>query len=447
MKAAKKFNVTRRAFLCGVGATLAAPYIIPASALGADGKTAPSNRINFGVIGTGGQAQGLTKNAMSHDNVRVIAICDLDKGHLEKTKAMIDEKYGNTDCATYSDYRELLARKDIDAVIVATPDHWHALVCVEAARRGKDIYCEKPLTWSLGEGQAVVKTVQENKRVFQVGSMQRSGIYFKQAAELVRNGYLGHIKRILVSLPNFSNAIWADEFPKAPAELDWEFYVGPAEWTPYHPKRNHWDWRWWLSFGGGQMMDWIGHHGDIAHMAMGWDNTGPHEVEGVRWEFGKERNNVYNAPARYMFNCKYSGGTMLTVANAGDMPENFKACGELGTMFFGEKDKWIYIDRSGIKSSNPELLKKDFEFRKNDFRFRKERNHMTDFITCIGSREECIAPVNAGHRSASIGHLGKIACTFGAKFKWNPKKEVIVDNPALNSLIMRKYRGDWSLGV
>ena len=447
MKSGKKYHVSRRTFLCGVGATLAAPYVIPASALGADGATAPSNRIQFGVIGVGGQGTGLMKNAMAHDNVRVVAVCELDKKRLATAKAAVDEKYGNTDCATYHDYRELLARDDINAVIIATPDHWHAMVCVEAARRKKDIYCEKPLTWSLGEGKAVVKTVQENKCVFQVGSMQRSGFYFKRAAELVRNGYLGHVKQIFVSLPNFSNAKWVDEYPKAPDELDWEFYVGPAEWTPYHPNRNHWDWRWWMTFGGGQMMDWVGHHGDIAHMAMGWDNTGPHEIEGVRWEFGKERNNLYNAPTRYMFKCKYAGGVTMTVANAGDMPENFKACGELGTMFLGDKGKWLYIDRSGYKSSNPEFFKKDFQFKKNDFRFREERNHMTDFVTCIGTRGECIAPVHAGHRSASIGHLGKIACVYGTKLKWNPKKEEFVDNPALNGMLMRKYRGDWSLGV
>jgi hypothetical protein len=227
------------------------------------------------------------ENAIKHKNAHIVAVCDVDTNRVNEAKKKVDEYYGDTACATHHDYRELIAREDIDAIICATPDHWHALVCVEAAKHGKDIYCEKPLTWSLGEGQAVVKAVKENKRVFQTGSMQRSGGQFKLASELVRNGYLGEIKQIYVSLPNFKNAIWADEFPKAPAEIDWEMYVGPAEWAPFHPKRYHWDWRWWMGFGGGQMMDWIGHHGDIAHMAMDWDNTGPKQVEGVRWEFGK----------------------------------------------------------------------------------------------------------------------------------------------------------------
>lgn len=434
---------SRRMFLGSMGAAFTAPYIIPAAALGADGGTAANKRIQMGCIGTGGQGKGVMENAIKHKNVHIMALCDVDSKRLTEAKRLVDDYYEDKACATYSDYRELLAREDIDAVIVATPDHWHALVCVEAARRGKDIYCEKPLTWSLGEGQAVVKTVREHNRVFQVGSMQRSGRQFKQACELVRNGYLGEIQRILVSLPNGGHAFWADEFPPPPPELDWEFYVGPAEWTPYHPKRCHWDWRWWLSFGGGQMMDWVGHHGDIAHMAMDWDTTGPIEVENKFWLPTKERNNLYNEAEHYQFNLKYRGGVEMTVASAADMPDVFKACGELGTMFFGEQNKWLYVDRSGIKASDKSLLK--IRRKKEDFRFRSGTNHMTDFLNCVVSRETCIAPVNAGHRSASIGHLGKLACTLKSGFKWDPETETIPDNPALNGILTRTYRGDWTL--
>ncbi|MCP4643877.1 MAG: Gfo/Idh/MocA family oxidoreductase [bacterium] len=436
-------SCSRRTFMAA-GAAMAAPFIVPAAALGQGARTAPSERINIGVVGTGSQARGLTENAIRHENTRIVALCDVDSKRLAEAKKMVDGFYENTDCATHSDYRQLLAREDVDAVIVGTPDHWHALVCVEAARRGKDIYCEKPLTWSLGEGKAVVKAVQDNKRVFQTGSMQRSGGQFKKACELVRNGYIGDIKRILVALPDFGNAIWVDEFPTPPPELDYEFYVGPAQWAPFHPKRYHWDWRWWMGFGGGQMMDWIGHHGDIAHMAMGWDNTGPKEVEGIRWEPGKKRNNLYDAPARYMFDCTYAGGTTMTVANCADMPEEWASPGKLGTMFFGSKGRWIWVDRGGLKASDDKILKNRMS--PKEFRFRRQRNHMTDWLDCIRSREETIAPVNAGHRSASIGHLGKIACTFGGSFKWDPKKEKVTDNPILNGMLTRKYRGDWTLG-
>ena len=443
----KNGEMSRRSFMAGMGATVAAPYIIPATALGAQENTAANSRINIGVIGTGGQGRGLTENAIRHKNVRIVALCDVDRNRLTEAKKLIDDYYENQDCKAYSDFRELLARDDIDAVIVATPDHWHALICVAAARRGKDIYCEKPLTWSLGEGTAVVKAVQDNKRVFQVGSQQRSENKFKLASELVRNGYLGNVRHIIVSLPDFGNAIWVDEFPKPPEELDWEMYVGPAEWTPFHPKRYHWDWRWWMSFGGGQMMDWIGHHADIANMAMGWDNTGPSMVEGMYWDPVQERNNLYNAPARYLFSCTYENGTTMMVANASSMPPEFKAAatGDLGAMFFGEGGAWLYVDRSGIQANDENLLKT--KFRDTDYRFRRGSNHMTDFIKCIETREECIAPVNAGHRAASIGHLGKIACTLGAKFTFDPKEELIVDNPALNGMLTRKYRAGWSLAV
>lgn len=432
-------GISRRMFLGAAGAALAAPYIFPSAAKGAN------SRINIGVVGTGGQAEGLTKNAMAHKHVRVIALCDVDKSKLAKAKELVDKEYDNTESATYADYRELLARKDIDAVIVATPDHWHALVCVEAAKQGKDIYCEKPLTWSLGEGRAVVKAVRDNKRVFQVGSMQRSSARFKRACEIVRNGYLGNIQRILVALPDNGNAEWVDEYPAPPPEIDWDMYVGPAQWAAFHPKRYHWHWRWWMGFGGGQMMDWIGHHGDIAHMAMDWDNTGPEEVEGVRWDPVDERNNLYDAPGHYMFRCKYKGGIEMIVGSGSDMPDEIKAHGTNGAAFIGDGGKWLYVDREKLEASDKKLLKPDFK--KTDFRFRKEGNHMTDFLDCIASREECIAPVNAGHRSASIGHLGKIACILGARFKWDPAKEEITDNPALNGMITRRYRGNWKLEV
>lgn len=446
MEKQTKTTVSRRTFVAAAGAAIAVPHIIPASALGKEGNVAPSERIVMGVIGTGGQARGLTGNAINQPDTQIVALCDVNAKNVEKAKKEVDEFYGNQDAQTYHDFRELNARDDIDAVIIGTPDHWHALISIDAAKHGKDLYCEKPLTWSLGEGRAVVKAVRDNKRVFQVGSMQRSDGRFKRACELVRNGYLGKIKHINVSLPDYGNHIWVDEFPKAPDHLDWEFYVGPATWTPFHPKRYDWDWRWWMAFGGGQMMDWIGHHGDIAHMAMDWDNTGPEMVTGIRRDPVTERNNLYDAPARYRFECEYKGGITMTVANASDMPEEFKqAAGDrLGTQFIAKDGAWIYVDRGEFKASNEELMK--VRPKDSDFRFRPERNHMRDFLDCIKTRKDPIAPVNAGHRSASIGHLGKIACTLGASFKWDPETETFPKEPSLNGLLTRKYRGDWTLG-
>jgi predicted dehydrogenase len=432
--------LTRSAVLAAGAAAI--PYIIPASALG-KGDDAASNKITFGLIGCGGQGCGVMGAAMGQRDTHVLAVCDVNANNAANAKKKVDDHNGNKDCVPYHDFRELLARKDIDAVIIATPDHWHALIAIEAAKQGKDIYCEKPLTWSLGEGRAVVNAVKTANRVFQVGSMQRSSDDMKLACELVRNGYIGKVKHINVGLPNGGNAKWVDSYPAPPEHLDYDFYVGPAEWVPYHPDRLDWNWRWWMGFGGGQMMDWIGHHGDIAHMGMGWDDHGPCEIEPVFWDMSPEKNNLYNGPQKYCINYTYANGTTMQIASLNEMPEEFRNCGDTGTQWFGEDGKWVFVSRKGIKT-NPGSLEKT-KFTGADFLFRKERNHMRDFLNCIKSREQCIAPVEAGHRSASIGHLGKLACMLQSKLKWDPEKERIIDNDAVNFFLTRKYRGDWKL--
>ncbi len=441
----KSDGMSRRSFMKSAGAGAIAPLIIPAAVLGTKNAVAAGDRITFGLIGCGGQGNHVIGGVLEQRSkgTQVVAVCDVNKKNLDATKAKIDKANDNQDCATYKDFRELLARKDIDAVVIGTPDHWHTLVAIEAAKQGKDIYCEKPLAWSLGEGRAVVKAVRDNKRVLQVGSMQRSGGEFKYACEVVRNGYLGKIKHINVGLPNGGNAKWVDEYPAPPDYLDYDFYVGPAEWTPYHVDRLDWNWRWWMGFGGGQMMDWIGHHADIAHMGMGWDDNGPSEIEPVLWEMSPERNNLYNGPAKYMINYKYKHGVTMQVGSQAEMPEVFKNCEDTGTQWFGEDGKWIYVSRKGIHASSKDLM--HIHFKDKDFRFRKEGNHVRDFLTCIRERTDPIAPVEAGHRSASIGHLGKIAAMLQCKLKWDPKEEKFIDNDAINSMLTRKYRGDWKL--
>jgi len=443
MKSETRKTVSRRAFIKTASAAFAVPYIIPASALGKDGNVAPSERITFGLIGCGGQGNGVMGGALREKDTQVLAVCDVNSVNRNNTKAVVDGHYENTDCRSYKDFRELTAQTDIDAVIVATPDHWHALTTISAAKNGKDVYCEKPLTWSLGEGRAVVNAVKGNNRILQVGSMQRSAQVMKRACELVRNGYLGKISHINVGLPNGGNAQWVDEWPAPPAELDYEFYVGPAEWAVYHKDRLDWNWRWWMGFGGSQMMDWIGHHGDIAPMAMDWHETGPVEVRPVLWEFNKERNNLYDSPQKYQIDYTYADGTTMTVASREEMPEVFRNCNDTGTQWFGEDGKWLFVSRGGMKS-NPEGLMKT-RLDDKDFTFREERNHMRDFLDCIKTRSEPIAPVEHGHRSASIGHLGKIASILGHPLKWDPATETFTDNPAVNGMLTRKYRGDWSL--
>ena len=441
-----KQQLSRRGFLRRAG-TLAAggaafPYIVPASALGLDGATAPSNRITIGSIATGGQARGVLGGALQQKDTQALAVCDINQRNLAQGKNMVDGFYENKDCKTYHDFRELLARDDIDAVIIAPPDHWHAIPCITAANAGKDIYCEKPLTHDLAEGRAVVDAVKRNGVVFQTGSMQRAGGQFKQACALVRNGYLGKIHHINVGLPDGDHEVMATDFPPPPDWLDYEFYVGPAQWVPYHKDRLDWNWRWWMGFGGSQMMDWIGHHGDIAHMGMDWDHTGPRKIAPLLWEL-PGKSNLYDAPKQYKFTATYEGGVTMTVGSMQSMPEVYRQCGDTGTQWFGEDGQWVFVCRGGMKT-HPESLA-EVTFGGGDFRFREERNHMRDWLDCIKTRKRPLAHAEAGHRSASIGHLGKIACTLGQTLEWDPETETFANSTMANRMLGRPCRGEWTL--
>ena len=272
--------------------------------------------------------------------------------------------------------------------------------------------------------------------------MQRSDRRMKRACELVRNGYLGKINHINVGLPDGGNSKSVTEYPPIPEGLDYEFYVGPAKYIPYHPERLDWNWRWWMDFGGGQLMDWIGHHGDIAHMGMDWDNRGPESIEAHTWTLPME-SNLYNGPTSYRAELTYKGGVSMTLGSMSTMPKVFRDHNDTGTQFFGDNGDWIYVSRGQINSNNKELL--NVEFSANDFRFRTERNHMRDFLDCVKTRSQPIAPVNAGHRSASIGHLATAACMLGKKLEWDEKAERVTNNDMANALLSRPNRGDWSL--
>ena len=295
MKIVQSTKFTRRHFLTLTGLALAAPTIIPASALGRGGKPAPSNRITMGVVGWGMMGPGNTKAFLRNDDCQVVATCNIDKHHLQASLDAINGHYQNKDCRTYHDYREMMARKDMDAVMLAVPDNWHELMAVEAAKSGKDIYGEKPLARTIAEQQAIVKAVQKNKRIWQTGSWQRSERHFHYAAEIVRNGLIGRIKRVEVGLPSGHHDFaktgkplleklgslpekpddlakvvpgspgWDLAVTPPPPQLDYETWIGPAKVEPYIEARVFMNWRWNYNIGAGQLLDWIGHHCDIAH--------------------------------------------------------------------------------------------------------------------------------------------------------------------------------------
>ena len=370
--------------------------------------------------------------------MQVVAACDLDKNHLQAALDKINERYKNQDAKPYQDYRELMARADIDAVMIAIPDNWHALVATEAANNKKDIYGEKPLARTIAEQQAIVKAVQKNQRIWQTGSWQRSQGPFRKAAEIVRNGLIGKVTRVEVGLPSghydFAGTAPAllAKFPSAPKDpeylakvtpdspdwklaetppppdLDYLRWIGPARMEPYIQARVHMNWRWNYNIGGGQLLDWIGHHCDIAHWGLGFDNNGPSEIEG-QGEF-PPKDAIWNTSGKYRITLKYPEDITMTIA--GGYPEIRSGAKWIGT------DGWVWVDRSGFDASNLDWFLKIPDDRYK-VKLYQTRGHMRNFIDCVKSRQPTIAPVETAHHSAIPGHLGLISMLVGRKIKWD----------------------------
>jgi predicted dehydrogenase len=460
-------SINRRNFLKTAGAAIVLPTILPSHVLGRDGKTPPSGKVTMAVIGWGMQGPGDTNSFLSEEDCKVVAVCDLDKNRLQQAAGTINEWYGNKDCATYHDYREMFARKDLDAVLIAVPDHWHALVATEAARNGLDIYGEKPLARTIAEQQAIVKAVQAHNLIWQTGSWQRSQSPFHKAAEIVRNGLIGEVTSVEVGLPsgysdfghsqeelqtklaalpgrptNFSRLTpanteaWKLAVSDPPPELDYEMWIGPSKMEPYIKQRVHANWRWNYNTGGGQLLDWIGHHCDIAHWGMDWDNNGPSEIEG-KADF-PPKDALWNTAGTYRIELKYPGNVAMTIAGGHrDIRSGAKWIG---------KDGWVWVDRGGFDASNtawktgknlPEELRK--------VKLYESSNHYRNFLDCVKSRKPTIAPVETAHHSAIPGHLGLISMLTGKKIRWDVKTETIIDDPEASKLLTREYRGPWKL--
>jgi predicted dehydrogenase len=432
---------SRRRFLAITGAAIAAPTIIPASALGRDGKPAPSERITMGVVGWGMQGPGNTRAFLGQKDCQVVASCNIDKNHLQASLDTINGHYKNQDCKGYHDYREMMARKDIDTVMLAVPDHWHMLLSVEAANNKKDIYGEKPLARTIAEQQLIVKAVQRNKRIWQTGSWQRSERNFHYGAEIVRNGLIGKLKRIEVGLPSGHSDFGRNKDRMAvtdpPAELDYDFWIGPAKMMPYIEARIHQNWRWNYNTGGGQLLDWIGHHGDIAHWGMGTELTGPSEISGYG-EF-PEKDAVWNTCKRYRITSKYPNDVEMVIAGGhGDIRS--------GTKWIGT-DGWVWVNRgNAFESSNPKWQDaRSLPENERNVKLYESNNHYRNFLDCVKSRKPTITPVEVAHHSAIPGHLGLIAMLVGRKIHWDAKRERIIDDAEASKLLTRDYRKPWKL--
>ena len=428
-----KKKIDRRQFLKSATAAVGFPYIVSSSALGKSGTIAPSNRITMGCVGMGWQGPGNMNNFMSQDDCKVVAICDIDEKHLKHGVGMVNRKYDNNDCAGYHDYREMMARDDIDAVMLAVPDHWHSLLAIEAVRNGKDIYGEKPLAHTIEEGRAICDAVKRYGVIWQTGSWQRSQANFRQGAEIAINRWIGKIHTVEVGLPSGFYERKNETIMAPPAELDYNFWLGPAPYAPYAPARCHVNWRWHLDYGGGQLMDWIGHHGDIAHWGMGTEYTCPVAVEGVG-EYA--RDGLWNAATKFRVNAKYSNGMNMIIAGGHNDIRS-------GTKWIGE-DGWIWVDRGGkVECSNPDVLKK--KPGPNDIRLYKSPGHWRNFLDCVKSRSKTITPVEVAHHSIIPGHLGQIAMLSGRKVKFDPETEKIIGDSTASRMLSKSMRSPWHL--
>jgi predicted dehydrogenase len=427
-------QINRRQFIKRTVAAAGAagfPYFVRSSALGQAGRPAPSNRIVMGCIGMGGQGTGDMRGFLGKKEAQVVAVCDVDKKHRENAKKLVDEKYGNSDCKMYIDFREVIERKDIDALLLALPDQWHSIPAIMGARSGKDMYAEKPLARTIREGRAICDAVHRYGRIWQTGSWQRSVGNFRRACELVRNGRIGKVDKVEVGLPTGGGG-GNNPIQPVPEGVDWDFWLGPAPWVPYRGVM-HWNWRWMMDYSGGQLTDWAGHHIDIAHWGLGLDRTGPVEIEG---KGVYPRDGMYDAPTQYKFTCKYRDGLTMIVANDRQLPKG------MGAMWYGEKG-WIHVNRGGLKAEPKSIL--DEVIGPNEIKLYNSRDHTQNFLDCVKSRKETITPVEIAHRSISVGLLGEIAMLTEEKLKWDPEKEIFLNSDQANRLLSRPMRAPWHL--
>jgi predicted dehydrogenase len=427
---------TRREFLASSAGLLAAPLFVPASALGREEKAAASERIVMGVIGTGGQGTGLAQRFAGEKDVEVVAVCDVDSQHLERARKVIEQRTKKT-CKTYKDFRDLIGHKGLNAVVVATPDHWHALASIAAAKAGLDVYCEKPLTNSIGEGRALCKAVAEHKRVLQCGSHERSGDRARFACEIVRNGKIGTLKTIQINLPctdghhKVARARRMTKGTKPPEHLDYDFWLGHTAKVPYIENRVHFNWRWTLAYGGGEMTDRGAHVIDLGQLGGGLDETGPVTIE-AKGE--RDKDCLYDCFWDYTFTNTYPNGVKLIGSTKGPRGVRFE-----GT------DGWVFIHVHGarLEASDPDLLK----LKADDFKIKLGRtgSHTRNFLESVKSRKQPFAAAEIGHRTASVCHLNNIAMQVGRKLTWDPVKERFEDDEEANKLLTPTMRAPWKL--
>jgi predicted dehydrogenase len=435
---------TRRNFLKTTILAGTTPLLLPHRIWAAE--TSANEKLTLGFIGMGKQNSGLMHGFIRRSDTRVVAVCDVDTNRRENARKTVETYYSDLmksgaykGCAVYNDFQELLARKDIDAVVIATPDHWHAIIAIAAADAGKDIYCEKPMAHSIHEGRAMVKAVRRNKRIFQVGSMQRSSSEFRVACELVRNGVLGKIQRVEVAVGGPGVPCDLSEEAAEPG-LDWNRWLGPAPMRPYNsvlsPRgvHDHFpNWRNYREFGGGMVTDWGAHHFDIAQWGLGFDDGGP-------VEFTPAEKPGAQSGAR----CRYANG--IEVIHVGGN----------GVTFFGDKGK-LYVNRGKFELSLDGQPKRD-DVRSCEqvakellppeaIRLYKSSNHLSDWVNSVRTRKSPICDVEVGARTASVCNLVNLTYYHQQLIKWDPKTESFTGGTGNPKWLDYEYRAPWKIDV
>ena len=457
------FQISRRGFMGGAASLMAMPTIISSGCVGSKIARRPlaSEKINVGFIGYGTMAHDNIGNFLNNDHVQVTCVADPNKecggygyraersGGREPCKRRVNDFYakklnkpGWKGCTAYGDYREMLEKEALDAVVVSTPDHWHAIQAITAARKGLHIYGQKPMSLCISEGQAMVKEVARAGVTFQVGSQQRSDNYFRMACEFVRNGRLGKLQRIEVGLPGGEYGTYGKKpedivktpLPKPPDYIDFDMWLGPAQERPFIPAIHRpLIWRNNLDYSGGMITDWGAHHCDIVQWALGKDASGPVLVENFKCDMPPP-DAVYNTAVGFSFEYVYAEGTRVFVSNK--FPN--------GIRFIGEGGKEIFVTRGKLEMKPKNMIRE--KITDSEIKLYVSGQHERNFIDCIYSGKPTITTCEIGHRSITIAHLANIGLRLGRKqVKWDPVKEKFIGDAEANKLKTAPMRGDWSL--
>ncbi len=421
---------TRRSFL-KTAAAIAAPTIIPAGALGLGESVAPSERITVGFIGLGGQGMANLHAFLGNKDAQVVALCEVDQRNLERAVADVKNRLGDPfQCQVTKDFREVIGRTDVDAVMISTPDHWHVPMSVMAAKAGKDVICEKP-TLTVAEGRVLCEAVQRYGIVYQTSTEDRSVPQYLRMAELVRNKRIGKLHTIHVGLPAGPGGPGDPTPVPVPPGLDWELWLGPAPWAPYCPARVHFNFRWISDYSGGMLTDWGMHLLDTAQWGNDTEHTGPIEVEGVgRYHPG----GLYDTAHQYELTYQYANGVTLHVKSTGP------------SIRFEGSDGWVGNTgwRAPVQASSQTILDSVIGPEETHLYTCPQGEHR-NFLDCVKSRKDPYFPAEIGQRCNTICHIGNIAMQLRRKLRWDPECEQFLDDPTANRLLGRAYREPWKL--